>query len=146
MRPLQCSLSLGTSSHSAAVCHSCWSPDGKTIVTSSKDGSLKLWDSLSGRCLGSLEGHSAYVYGSAFRPPEGDIIATASWDRTVRHGATNHSAPRHHPATPLVSRTPHKHTTSSLSRVALSLQQSPQEGLLPHSPPIICPAAAVVTS
>ena len=37
-----------------------WSPDGKQIVSGSRDKTIKIWDSQSGDCKSTLTGHSSW--------------------------------------------------------------------------------------
>ena len=36
-------------------------PDGRRVVSGSKDNTLKVWDVATGECLATLEGHSSTV-------------------------------------------------------------------------------------
>jgi WD40 repeat protein len=63
-------------SHTGSVSSSVFSPDGKTILTSSNDKTARLWD-LSGNCLVTFSGHS-FPVNSAIFSPEGKTILTAS--------------------------------------------------------------------
>lgn len=65
-----------------------FSPDGKTLVSGSHDGTLILWDVATGRQLRSIEGHREHgrpfeVTSVAFSP-DGKTLASASSDQTVR--------------------------------------------------------------
>jgi len=68
--------------HSRSVSSVNFSPNGKTIATSSVDKTVKLWN-LGGRELQTFKGHSGYVYDTAFSP-DGKTIATGSQDRTIK--------------------------------------------------------------
>jgi WD40 repeat protein len=59
-----------------------FSPDGLALVTSSEDGTARIW-SLAGAGLAELNGHTGPVYDATFSP-DGTVIATASQDSTVR--------------------------------------------------------------
>src|SRR6185437_702253 len=61
--------------HTNQVLAVVFSPDGKTIATSSKDGLIKLWQVSSGEELLTLRGHANWVNGLAFSP-KGDVLAT----------------------------------------------------------------------
>ena len=60
-----------------------FSPDGKLIASASLDRTVRLWDSATGSCHSTLEGHSDTVTAVTFSP-DGKLIASASRDRTVR--------------------------------------------------------------
>jgi WD40 repeat protein len=66
------------------------SPDGKQVVTASRDHTVGIWDIDSGTtdaessaAVEVLRGHSGAVYAVSFSP-SGDQLATASEDQTVR--------------------------------------------------------------
>jgi len=60
-----------------------FSPDGKTALSGSHDGTVKWWDLSTGRVLKSLDGHSYYVSSVAFSP-EGKTALSGSEDNTVK--------------------------------------------------------------
>ncbi len=69
--------------HLQTITATAFSPDGRSVVTASRDETARVWDVVTGRELRRLEGHTgdvnAVVYDRA-----GTTIATASRDRTVR--------------------------------------------------------------
>jgi WD40 repeat protein/serine/threonine protein kinase len=81
-------------SHTQNVMSVAFSPDGRTLAsvsgssltvpqTASKPGELYLWDTLTGELLKKLSGHAGPLTGVSFHP-SGSMIATSSWDRTIR--------------------------------------------------------------
>ncbi|HXG20045.1 MAG TPA: protein kinase [Methylomirabilota bacterium] len=60
-----------------------FAPDGRRIVSTSRDKVLKLWDVESGQKLRTFIGHTDWVTGAAFSP-DGQTILSCSDDKTVR--------------------------------------------------------------
>ena len=60
-----------------------FSPDGRTIASSSRDQTIRLWDVQSGVEKRRLTGHTDTVYSVVFSP-DGQTLASGSWDETVR--------------------------------------------------------------
>ena len=59
------------------------SPDGNFIVSASNDGSIRIWDVYSGKCMQVLEGHTDIVSMALFSP-NGKYIVSASKDGCIR--------------------------------------------------------------
>ena len=45
-----------------------WSPDGRVLVSSSDDMTIRMWDAETGKCLNTLKGHNVDVTCIAFDP------------------------------------------------------------------------------
>jgi eukaryotic-like serine/threonine-protein kinase len=60
-----------------------YSPDGRRIVTGSRDKAAKVWDAETGREIFTLAGHTDFVYRVAYSP-DGRRIVTGSWDKTAK--------------------------------------------------------------
>lgn len=60
-----------------------YSPDGKQIVTANFEGTVHIWDAVTGQEIRQLRGHSAYVQTAAFSP-DGKQIITTGGDGTAR--------------------------------------------------------------
>lgn len=68
--------------HEATVNSISFSPDGQSIATASRDGTVRLWN-LQGQTLQVFSGHQGDVYNVVFSP-DGQRLATAAKDQTVR--------------------------------------------------------------
>jgi eukaryotic-like serine/threonine-protein kinase len=60
-----------------------WSRDGRLLAVGHDDGRVFVWDVERGRLASVLQGHTAHVVGCQFAP-ERHLLATHSWDGTVR--------------------------------------------------------------
>jgi WD40 repeat protein len=69
--------------HTAAVRFVCVLADGKRLLTSGDDKTLRLWDADTGKELRVFEGHKGRVVSAAFSP-DGKRILSGSWDMTMR--------------------------------------------------------------
>ena len=70
--------------HTRSVLSVSFSPDGKTLATSSADNAVRLWDVTSHEQIGEpLTGHTSSVSSVSFSP-DGKTFATGSADKTVR--------------------------------------------------------------
>jgi len=59
-----------------------FSPDGRRIVTGSRDRTLKLWDAGDGVEIMTFEGHKASIAACGFLP-DGQHVVSLSWDQSV---------------------------------------------------------------
>jgi WD40 repeat protein len=59
------------------------SPDGTRLAVGTRSGDILLWDMASRRLLHILDGHTYFVTSLAFTA-RGDLLASGSWDRTIR--------------------------------------------------------------
>jgi hypothetical protein len=71
------------SGHRDKVTSVVFSTDGKFILSSSTDNTMRLWDTASGRLIQSFEGHCSPVTSVAFSP-DGRFILSGSSDNTIR--------------------------------------------------------------
>jgi WD40 repeat protein len=60
-----------------------FSPDGSRIVSASEDGTLKVWDAVTGADLLTLFGHTGEASACAFSP-DGRFIVSGSYDETLK--------------------------------------------------------------
>jgi len=67
--------------HTDAVTSASFSPDGKFILSASKDATARIWDAEKGFLLLTLNGHKDMVFYAEY-DPQGKHIATASGDHT----------------------------------------------------------------
>ena len=69
--------------HSEVIRSGHFNHDGTLVVTAADDNSVRVWDVLSGRLVGTLRGHLGPVIDARFSN-DGRTIITASEDKTVR--------------------------------------------------------------
>jgi len=74
---------LAITGHTDWVRCAAFSPDGRRIVTASKDKTARIWDAATGRQITLLTGHTDSVRTAAFSP-DGARVVTAAADNTAR--------------------------------------------------------------
>jgi len=60
-----------------------FSPDGRTVISTSREKTLNLWDVATGRALRTLSGHSEFINTVAFAP-DGKSVVSGSKDNTLK--------------------------------------------------------------
>jgi WD40 repeat protein len=71
------------SAHTNTVLALAFSPDGKQVLTGSRDNTARLWDAATGQELRAFLGHTDAIRAVAFSP-DGKQVTTSSADSTVR--------------------------------------------------------------
>jgi WD40 repeat protein len=71
------------SGHGGTITGLAFSPDGFTLASSSRDGTIRLWDVYAESERLILSGHTDRVLDVAYSP-DGSRVASASWDGTIR--------------------------------------------------------------
>ncbi|WP_220207248.1 caspase family protein [Reticulibacter mediterranei] len=79
-------------SHVGVVTSVAFSPDGELVLTGSSDFKARIWETVSGKLLITLEGHSGRIRSVAFSP-DGSQVLTGSSDRTARLWETSTGKP-----------------------------------------------------
>ena len=69
------------SGHSGSITSLCFTPDGATLVSSSADKTVRLWNVSDGTCWKVLRGHESLISSVAV---DGCTLITGSWDCTIR--------------------------------------------------------------
>jgi WD40 repeat protein/serine/threonine protein kinase len=69
--------------HLAPVTFVTFNPDGRRLLTTSWDGTAKLWDAATGTAVQTFTGHSHLIQSATFSD-DGRRVGTASWDKTAK--------------------------------------------------------------
>jgi WD40 repeat protein len=80
--------------HTRSVKSVAFSPDGRSIVSGSGDGAVRVWDAITGIERHSIYSHKDWVLSVAFSP-NSQFIVSGSSDMTVRVWDANTGAERH---------------------------------------------------
>ena len=80
--------------HIDTVSSACWSQDGQTLASASRDGTIRLWDAENGEPLKRLTGHTDAVSSTCWSPDR-QTLASASRDGTIRLWDVVSGVPRH---------------------------------------------------
>jgi predicted NACHT family NTPase len=71
------------SNHSDIINGVALSPDGRYVLTGSRDKTAKLWDVTTGKEIRTFSGHSDSINSVAFSP-DGEYVITAGWDKLAQ--------------------------------------------------------------
>jgi len=69
--------------HASEVYSLAWSPDNKRLASAGQDGTIKVWEAITGKELLTLRGHEEGVNGVAWSP-DGKRLASAGQDQTIK--------------------------------------------------------------
>ncbi len=75
--PAVCIFSLGYSLHAS------YASNGKFFISSSRDQTVKVWESATGKLLSTLSGHSLGVWACDISP-DGTKVVSVAWDKLVK--------------------------------------------------------------
>jgi dynein assembly factor with WDR repeat domains 1 len=70
--------------HILPLTNCAFNKSGDKFITGSYDGICKVWNTVTGNELLTLDGHRNVVYAIAFNNPYGDKIITGSFDKTCK--------------------------------------------------------------
>ena len=110
--------------HSDFVWTCAFSPDGSTVLSGSRDNTLKLWDARSGKEKCTLRGHSDMVLACAFSP-DGSTVLSGCFDGSLKLWENVSTPPPPAPVPPPMP--PPPHAPVSLPVPALPAQTHPPE-------------------
>lgn len=67
----------------ADVSSTCFSPDGKYLLMTSTDKSIRIWNTETGELFKEFSGHKSFVYSASFSP-DGERVVSSSFDGETR--------------------------------------------------------------
>jgi WD40 repeat protein len=70
--------------HDDYVFNVAYSPDGKSLATSSEDGTARVFDAATGRLIHTLRGHYPDICWRVTYSPDGKLLASGGRDKTVK--------------------------------------------------------------
>lgn len=70
--------------HVLPLTNCAFNKNGDKFLTGSYDRTCKIWDTMTGKEIATLEGHKNVVYAIAFNNPFGDKVITGSFDKTCK--------------------------------------------------------------
>ncbi|KAL6401589.1 HNWD3 protein [Ilyonectria robusta] len=76
--------------HSDHVNSVAFSPDGKSIASGSSDGTIKIWDAMTGHCKMTIADHDGEVRSIAFSPDSQYLAWESRTTLNIRNGSTGH--------------------------------------------------------
>jgi WD domain, G-beta repeat len=69
--------------HDSYIFSAQFSPDGRSVVTASKDGTARLWDAATGVPIGEPMQSNEAVYAAEFSPDGKRVVTASAWDARV---------------------------------------------------------------
>ncbi|KAI0308844.1 WD40 repeat-like protein [Amylostereum chailletii] len=79
--------------HQGPVLSVCWNKDGTKIISAGGDNAARLYDVQSGQSQQVAQHDAPIKVVKSIETPQGSIIATGSWDKTVKYWDLRSSAP-----------------------------------------------------
>ena len=74
----------GGHSNAGYACQPAFSTDDSTVVSGDGAGKLFFWDWKTGRIIKSIKAHDQVAIGVAWHPLKSSLVASCSWDKTIK--------------------------------------------------------------
>jgi len=74
--------------HDSYIFSAQFGPNGRRVVTASKDGTARIWDALTGDAIGEPMQSNEAVYAAEFSPDGKRVVTASAWDARVWDAAT----------------------------------------------------------